>query len=84
MSLGPSRGTSTCIYLGIIELLPLWCNEIQDSIKGPRQCDSSDKEDDQDHIGECGGEIHYLNMEKNIGVCVSDIQNKQVPFVVES
>lgn len=45
-----------CGYLGV--------EHVGDSLQGPIQKESSDKEAEQNHIGEDGGEIHHLESEK--------------------
>ena len=50
-------------YLGIIQFLPLWCDEVEDAVEGSGERHSSDEQDDQHHVGKCGREIHHLSTE---------------------
>lgn len=45
---------------GINQLLPLGCDEVPDAIPSSRQGYSSYEQDDQDHVGEGGCEVHNL------------------------
>lgn len=50
-------------YLCIVQLLPLWCDKIEDAVKGAGEGHSSDEQDDQHHVGKCGCEINHLSGE---------------------
>lgn len=47
-------------HLCIVQLLPLWGDEVENAVKGTREGHSSDQEDDQHHVGEGGGEVNHL------------------------
>lgn len=51
-------------YLCVIELLPLWCDKVEDAVGGSREGHSSDQQDHQHHVGKCGCEINHLTREE--------------------
>ena len=52
-------------YLCFQQLVPLWLKVIFYSFAGTWQSDSPDKQNQQDHIGERGGEINNLCWQVN-------------------
>lgn len=48
-------------YLCIKDLLPLWSQVVLDAVDGSIQSDTTDEQDGQNHIGECGCEVHHLD-----------------------
>lgn len=51
------------LHLSIHQFLPLWCDEVEDTVSGPREGHASDQENHQNHVGKSGCEIHHLSKE---------------------
>lgn len=42
----------------------IWCEEELDSLYGSFHSQSSNEEDGEDHVRQCGGDVHSLREEK--------------------
>lgn len=49
-----------CTYLGIFQKRPSWGDEELDTLDTTRQCDATDEQNEQDNVGEDGGEVDHF------------------------
>lgn len=54
-------------YLCIKHLLPLWSQVVLDAVDGSIKGDATDEQNGQNHIGECGCEVHHLDKDRQGG-----------------
>lgn len=51
-------------HLGLQDLVPLWGQVVHDTREGSFQGHSTNKQNGQHHIGECGCEVHHLGQDR--------------------
>lgn len=67
-------------YLSLLQFGPIRFDVVHDAVIGSRKCDSSNQQDDEDHVGEGRCEVHNLkHTQRNMYVyCVFNMYVSKV------